>query len=54
MCFVPLSEWGSINLNDGGSGEGIGADEFVIGRMESDNDDTDFSSDTLRTPGEIA
>lgn len=54
MCFVPLSEWGSIDLNYCGSGKGIGTDEFVVGRVEGDDDDTDFASNSLRSPREIA
>lgn len=47
MCFIPLSEGSGINLNDGGFGEGICADEFVVGRMECDDNDTDFSSNSF-------
>lgn len=54
MCFVPLAKWSGIDLNNGGFGESVGADEFVIGRMVGDNDDADFASNSLRTPGKIA
>ena len=41
-------------MDDGGFGESVGADKFVVGRMEGDNDDTDLASDSLRGPREIA
>ena len=41
-------------MDYGGFGEGICADQLVVGRMEGYDDDTDFASDTLRTPREIA
>jgi hypothetical protein len=50
MCFIPLTERSSINLNNGGFGEGVGSDEFVVGRMERYDDYTDLSCNTLRTP----
>jgi hypothetical protein len=53
MCFIPLTERSRINLNNGGFGKGVGSDEFVIGRMESDDDHTDLSGNTLRTPREV-
>ena len=43
MCFKPLSKGRRINLHDGGFGQGVGAHELVIGRMEADRDDTDFA-----------
>ena len=54
VCFVPLSEWSSIYLNDCGSGEGICSDKFVVGGMEDDDDDAGFASDALTAPGEVA
>ena len=47
MCFVPLSERSGIDLNNSGFGKGIGADEFVVGRVEDDEDNTDFASNPL-------
>jgi hypothetical protein len=54
VCLIPLSERSSIDLDDGGFGESVGSDQFVVGRMESDNDHTDFASDSLRGPREVA
>lgn len=53
VCLVPLSEWSSIDLNNGGFGEGVGSDQLVVGRMESDNDHTDLAGDSLRGPWEV-
>lgn len=52
--LVPLTERSGIDLDDGGSGEGVGSDQLVVGRMESDDDHTDLAGDTLRSPGEVA
>jgi hypothetical protein len=41
-------------LHNGGFGEGVGADEFVVGGMEFYADDTDFAGYGFRTPGEVA
>jgi hypothetical protein len=45
-----LSEWRGIDLDDGGAGEGVGADEFVVGRVVDDTDHTGLLGDALRTP----
>lgn len=52
--FVPLPERSGIDLNDGGLGEGVGTDEFVVGRVEGGGNDADLARDTLATPGEVA
>jgi hypothetical protein len=54
VCLVPLPEGRSIDLDDGRSGKGVGADEFVVGGMEGDGDDTDLPRDALRAPREVA
>jgi hypothetical protein len=54
VCFVPGSEGSSIDLHNGGFGEGVGADEFVVGRVVGHDNDTDFAGDTFATPGEVA
>ena len=54
MCFVPLPERSGVDLDDGGFGEGVGADEFVVGGVEGYDDNADFASDAFRAPGEIA
>ena len=50
VCLIPLSERSSIDVDDGGFGEGVGSDEFVVGRMESDDNYTDLAGNTLRGP----
>ena len=52
--LVPLTEGGGIDLDDGRLGEGVGADELVVGRVVDDTDDTGLAGDTLRAPGEVA
>lgn len=41
-------------MDDGGLGEGIRADELVVGRVKGNSKDTDFARDAFRAPGEIA
>jgi hypothetical protein len=54
VSLIPLTEWSGIDLDDGGLGEGVGADQLVVGRMEGDGNDTDLAGNTLRSPGEVA
>jgi hypothetical protein len=49
-----LTEGIGINLDHGGLGEGVRADEFVVGGVEGDGNDTDFAGDALTAPGEVA
>lgn len=50
VSLVPLTEWGSIDLDDSGAGEGVGTDQLVVGWMESDNNHTDLAGNTFRSP----
>lgn len=52
--LVPLSEGGGVDLDNGGLGEGVGADQLVVRRVVGDNDHADLTGDTLRSPGEVA
>lgn len=54
MGLVPLTERCGIDLDDGGLCKGVGADQLVVGRVESDGDDADLAGDALRTPREVA
>lgn len=54
MSLVPLSERSGIDLDHGGAGEGVGADEFVVGGVVDDTDHTGLLGDALRSPGEVA
>lgn len=52
--LVPLTERSSVDLDDGGLGQGVGADKLVVGRVEGDGDDADLAGNALRSPGEVA
>ena len=52
--LVPLAEGGGVDLDHGGAGQGVGADELVVGGVEGDTDDADLAGDTLAAPGEVA
>ena len=54
VCLEVLSEGRGIDLNHGGAGQGVCADELVVGRVEGDGDDTGLAADALGTPGEVA
>ncbi len=54
VSLVPLAEWNGIDLDDRGLGQGVGADQLVVGWMESDANDADLAGNTLRSPGEVA
>ena len=53
MALVPLTEWCSVDLNDGGFGEGVGADELVVGGMIHDGDDAGLARNGFGAPGEV-
>lgn len=53
MGLVPLPEGSGIDLDNGGAGQGVGADELVVGGVVDDTDDTGLLGDTLGTPGEV-
>lgn len=52
--LVPLAEGGGVDLDHGGAGQGVGADELVVGGVEGDTDNADLAGDTLAAPGEVA
>lgn len=54
VCLIPLSERGSVDLDNGRFGEGVGTDKFVVGRVVGHGNHTDFAGETLRAPGEVA
>lgn len=41
-------------MDDSGLGEGVRADELVVGRVEGHSQDTDFARDAFGAPGEVA
>ena len=52
--LVPLPEGSGIDLDDGGLGQGVCADQLVVGRVVGDGDDTALAGDALGAPGEVA
>lgn len=54
VSLIPRSERRSIDLHNGGLGQGIRSDEFVVGRVERHDDDTGLSRDALGAPAEVA
>ena len=54
MRLVPLTERGGVDLDDGGFGKRVRADEFVVRRMEGHADDADFARYAFGAPGEVA
>lgn len=53
VSLVPLSEGSSVDLDDGGLGQGVGADQFVVGRVVDDHDHTGLARDAFGAPGEV-
>lgn len=54
VSLVPLTEGSSVDLDDGGLGQGVGADQLVVGGVVGDDDDTGLAGAALRGPGEVA
>ena len=54
MCLVPLSKRRGVDLYNGGFGESVGADKFVVRGMVGHGDDTHFPGYAFRAPGEVA
>ena len=52
--LVPLAEGSGVDLDDGGLGQGVGADQLVVGRVVGDDDDTGLAGAALGGPGEVA
>lgn len=52
--LVPLAEGGGVDLDDGGLGQGVGADKLVVGRVVGDGDDTRLAGRALGRPCEVA
>ena len=51
--LVPLAEGGGVDLDNGGLGQGVGADELVVGRVVGDADDARLAGAALGSPGEV-
>lgn len=52
--LVPLTEGGGVDLDDGGAGQGVSADQLVVGGVVGDGDDTGLAGAALGGPGEVA
>ena len=52
--LVPLSEWVSVDLDDGALDKGVGSDELVVGGVVDDTDQTSLSGAVLGAPGKVA
>lgn len=52
--LVPLTEGGSVDLDDGRLGQGVCADQLVVGGVEGDTEHTGLAGDTLGAPREVA
>lgn len=51
--LVPLTEGGGVDLDDSGLGQGVGADQLVVGRVVGHSNDTGLASGTLGGPGKV-
>jgi hypothetical protein len=51
--LVPLSEGSSVDLDNGAAGQGVGADQLVVGRVVGDGNDTGLAGGALGGPGEV-
>lgn len=54
VSLVPLTERSGVDLDNGATSEGVGADEFVVGRVVGDSNDTGLAGGALGGPGEVA
>lgn len=54
VLHEPSLEGGGIALQNGALDEGLGADQFVVGGVVDDIEDTALAGDVLGAPGEIA
>lgn len=52
--LVPLSEGSGVDLDDGAAGQGVCADQLVVGGVVGDSNDTGLAGAALGGPGEVA
>jgi hypothetical protein len=52
--LVPLTEGRSVDLDNGGLGQGVRADKLVVRRVVGHHNDTGLAGASLRGPGEVA
>lgn len=53
VSLVPLTEGSGVDLDDGGLGQGVGADQLVVRGVVGDTDDTGLAGGALGGPGEV-
>lgn len=53
VAFVPLSEWCSVNNNNGVLHQSLGTYQFVVTGIVHNIDNTSFAGAAFRTPGEV-
>ena len=53
MRLVPLSERGSVDLNNSALGQSFGSDQLVVARVVHYIDDSRLSGDTFGAPREV-
>lgn len=51
--LVPLTKGRGVDLDDGGLGQGVGADELVVGGVVGDANDTGLAGAALGGPGKV-
>lgn len=53
VSLVPCSEGSSVDLHDGRLCKGVCSDEFVVGRVIGDDNDTGLAGDSFAAPREV-
>lgn len=54
MRFIPLSKGGRVNFDNATLDKCIGTDQFVVGGVVDDSNDTSLLGNRLRRPGKVS